>query len=41
MEKVINKQKLIAWFKKFGVAGLIFFVVKGLVWLIVLYVLVK
>ncbi|HIC8925237.1 hypothetical protein [Elizabethkingia ursingii] len=32
-----NQSKLKKWFKRVGWAGLIFFTVKGLVWLVVFY----
>ncbi len=28
-----NKEKIIRWVKRFGVAGFLFFLIKGLVWL--------
>jgi hypothetical protein len=31
-----KKSKLAVWFKKFGLLGLIFFTVKGLIWLAVI-----
>ena len=32
-EKQTNKKKLVAWFKKVGIAGFLFFLIKGLVWI--------
>ncbi len=32
-----KKEKLNSWLKKVGIGGLIFFTVKGLLWLVVLY----
>lgn len=31
------KQKMFAWFKRIGVAGFLFFLVKGLVWLAIFF----
>jgi hypothetical protein len=36
MEKENKNNRFITWFKKVGIAGFIFFTVKGLVWLVVL-----
>jgi len=32
-----KKNKLVAWFKKIGIVGFLFFLIKGLVWLVVFY----
>ena len=34
-EKVDNKKSISAWLKKIGVAGFLFFLIKGLVWIYV------
>jgi len=31
------KQKLIIWFKRIGVAGFLFFLIKGLIWLAIFW----
>ncbi len=31
--KNFNKEKVITWVKRLGVAGFLFFLIKGLVWL--------
>jgi len=36
MEKE-QKQSITGWLKKLGVAGFLFFFIKGLVWLVVLF----
>ncbi|HMU78385.1 MAG TPA: hypothetical protein PLE03_01140 [Bacteroidia bacterium] len=33
----MNKEKVILWFKRLGLAGFLFFLIKGLIWLAVLY----
>jgi len=33
----MDKKKATSWFKKLGVAGFLFFLFKGLVWLFILY----
>jgi hypothetical protein len=33
----VNKEKVILWFKRLGLAGFLFFLIKGLIWLAVLY----
>ncbi|MES2380094.1 MAG: hypothetical protein V4538_03575 [Bacteroidota bacterium] len=33
--------RLVTWFKRIGVAGFIFFLVKGLLWLIIPYLISK
>jgi hypothetical protein len=33
----MNKQNIISWFKRLGVAGFLFFLVKGLIWLAIFY----
>jgi hypothetical protein len=33
----MKKKKLISWFKRFGVLGFIFFLAKGILWLVVAY----
>jgi hypothetical protein len=33
MDKEANKSNLKAWFKKVGIAGFLFFFIKGLVWI--------
>ncbi len=35
----MNKEKLIFWFKRVGIAGFLFFLIKGLIWLVVIYYL--
>lgn len=30
-----NKNRLVEWVKRFGIAGFMFFLIKGLLWLIV------
>lgn len=32
-----NKQQPTNWFKRIGVAGFLFFLIKGIIWLIALY----
>lgn len=36
-----NKQAIIFWFKRVGVIGFLFFLVKGLIWIYVAYVVLK
>ncbi|TSA50675.1 MAG: alanyl-tRNA synthetase [Sphingobacteriales bacterium] len=36
-----NKQSIIFWFKRVGVIGFLFFLVKGLIWLALGYVIFK
>ncbi|WP_255491609.1 hypothetical protein [Hufsiella arboris] len=33
----INKEKLVLWFKRLGFAGFMFFLIKGLIWLVIFY----
>jgi hypothetical protein len=33
----MQKEKLNRWLKRFGVAGFLFFLIKGLVWLAVIF----
>lgn len=35
------RSKLISWFKRIGIAGFLFFLVKGLLWLIIPYLIAK
>lgn len=37
----MDKESLIAWFKKIGIAGFLFFLVKGLVWVAIFAGLIK
>jgi len=37
----MDKTKIIDWFKKIGVAGFLFFLLKGIVWLAVFAGLIK
>jgi hypothetical protein len=36
-----RKEKIIFWLKRFGVAGFIFFLLKGLVWLALIFGVTK
>ena len=36
-----NKKSLISWIKKIGFWGFLFFLIKGLVWLVIGYFIVK
>ena len=36
-----RKEKLITWFKRLGFIGFLFFLVKGLLWIIVPYLIAK
>jgi hypothetical protein len=36
-----ERGKVMAWIKKIGVAGFFFFLIKGLLWLIIPYLLAK
>ncbi len=33
----MDKQKVKQWFKRIGLAGFLFFLIKGLIWLVVFY----
>lgn len=33
----MKKEKIKLWFKKLGIAGFLFFFIKGLVWLLIFY----
>jgi hypothetical protein len=33
----MDKDKLKFWFKRFGLAGFLFFLIKGLIWLAVIF----
>lgn len=33
----MNKEKVKTWLKRIGIAGFLFFLIKGIIWLIVLY----
>jgi hypothetical protein len=35
----MNTQQLVIWLKKLGIAGFIFFLIKGLLWLIIPYLI--
>lgn len=35
------KEKVITWLKRFGIAGFLFFLIKGLIWLAILGGLVE
>ncbi|MFN9581105.1 MAG: hypothetical protein ACK566_00345 [Bacteroidota bacterium] len=35
----MNTQRLVIWLKKLGIAGFIFFLIKGLLWLIIPYLI--
>jgi hypothetical protein len=35
------QSKVVRWFKRIGIAGFIFFLLKGLLWLIIPYLLAK
>jgi len=37
----VNKTQLKTWFRRLGVAGFLFFLVKGLVWLAVFFGIAK
>ena len=37
----MNKEALIDWFKKIGIAGFLFFLLKGLVWVAIFAGLIK
>jgi len=41
MQTISKTHKIKAWIKKIGIIGLILFLLKGLVWLFVVYFLVK
>lgn len=36
-----RKQQLLKWLKRIGIWGFLFFLVKGLIWLVLLYWLAK
>ena len=36
-----RKQQTIAWLKRIGVAGFLFFLVKGIIWLVLGYLVLK
>ena len=40
MEEVMNS-KIIQWIKKIGIVGFLFFLIKGLLWLIIPYLIGK
>jgi len=33
----MNKEKVKLWFKRFGLAGFLFFFIKGLIWLAIFF----
>nr|WP_315423185.1 hypothetical protein [uncultured Pedobacter sp.] len=33
----MNKEKAKLWFKRVGLVGVLFFLIKGLIWLVVIY----
>jgi hypothetical protein len=37
----MNKEKVKLWFKRVGLVGFLFFLIKGLIWLVVFYVIGK
>ncbi|XZQ03852.1 hypothetical protein ACJVDK_16755 [Pedobacter sp. MW01-1-1] len=37
----MNKEKVKLWFKRVGVVGFLFFLIKGLIWLVVFYFIAK
>jgi len=37
----MNKEKVKLWFKRLGLAGFLFFLIKGLIWLVVFYFIGK
>jgi hypothetical protein len=36
-----RKEKIVKWFKRLGFAGFMFFLIKGLLWLIIPYLIAK
>jgi hypothetical protein len=41
LEKIIPVKKIKVWLKKFGVTAIIFFLIKGLLWLYLVYFMIK
>lgn len=41
METTTTKQKLLKWLKRLGFWGFLFFLIKGLLWLVFIYWLAK
>lgn len=41
METVLKQSKLVKWLKRVGFWGFMFFLVKGLIWLVIGYFIVK
>lgn len=41
MEATTTKQKLMKWLKRIGFWGFLFFLIKGLLWLVFIYWLAK
>jgi hypothetical protein len=39
--RAIRKEKLVKWFKRIGIGGFLFFLIKGLVWLAIGYWFVR
>ncbi|MGN7988037.1 hypothetical protein ACTJKC_11895 [Pedobacter sp. 22226] len=37
----MNKEKVKLWFKRVGLVGFLFFLIKGLIWLVVFYFVSK
>jgi len=40
-EKTVKNKRLITWIKRMGVAGFIFFLLKGLAWLAAAYFMLR
>jgi len=36
-----RKEKIISWLKRLGVAGFLFFLIKGLIWLAIIFGITK
>jgi hypothetical protein len=41
MKQLFNKSRGIAWLRKIGWVGFIFFLLKGMIWLTITYVIVR
>lgn len=41
VKQISRYHKLKLWFKRFGIAGIVFFLLKGIAWLVAVYFIVK
>jgi hypothetical protein len=41
VKAMTDKRTIKAWFKRMGVAGFLFFLIKGLLWLLIPYLITK